>query len=182
MTSKASKFGKSVLNMFDKMTNDKKSNVTAQANAAAAELEASQESLRNKENLQLCKTMRFGFPHRPTCIAYDLVQHLLAIGTRNGYVKLYGGDMVEYTMFHVSSLSSNLNNTPIGVNTVLCAGSPLVGASSGSFALPASVMFMSFLVNEGALITYCDDSTLSFWNIRQKQPGLVFSKKLINEK
>lgn len=181
MSSKGSKFGKSILKMFDTITNDKKSNATSQANAAAADLEASQESMRTNENLQLCKMVRHGFPYKPTCIAYDIVQHMVAIGTRNGYVRLFGADGVESTMFHVSSLMT-LGNTPSAVNTNLISGSPICGAANNGGGFSPSVLFMSFLMNEGALITYCDDNTLSFWNIRQKQPGMVFTKKLVNER
>lgn len=35
---------------------------------------------------------------------------------------------------------------------------------------------------KGVLITYCEDTTLSLWNLRQKQPAVSNSKKLINEK
>ena len=34
------------------------------------------------------KTFRYGFPFEPTSIAYDVLQHLLAIGNKHGYVKL----------------------------------------------------------------------------------------------
>lgn len=181
MTSKGSKFGKSILKMFDTITSDKKSSATLQANAAAADLEASQESLRLNESLHLCKTARFGFPFKPTCVAYDLVQHLVAIGNRNGYVKIYGADTVEYTLFHASSLLTP-SAVPVGCNSEMLSGSPICGSSNNGGGFSPAVLFMSFLVNEGALITYCDDNTLSFWNIRQKQPALVFSKKLVNEK
>ena len=35
------------------------------------------------------QTFRHGFPSQPTCLAYDPVQQLLAIGTENGTVLLY---------------------------------------------------------------------------------------------
>ncbi len=181
MTSKGSKLGKSILKMFDTITSDKKSSAAMQANAAAADLEASQESMRTNEVLQLAKVTRHGFPYKPTCIAYDLVQNLVAIGTRNGYVKIFGAESVECTIFHSSSMSP-LGPTPPGVNTTFPCGSPIIGNSGNGGGFSPSLMFMSFVVNEGALITYCDDNTLSFWNIRQRQPSLCFSKKLINER
>lgn len=181
MSSKSHKFGKSIMKMFDNITSDKKSNASLQAAAAAADLEASQESMRTNENLQLCKMTRHGFPYKPTCIAYDLVQHLVAIGTRNGYVKIFGAETVECTMFHVGSLTT-IGKTPAGVNTTLLCGSPICGGSGNGGGFSPSVLHMAFLINEGALITYCDDNTLSFWNIRQQQPGICFSKKLINER
>lgn len=192
--SMASKFGKSIVNMF---SNDKKINAE-KALATANDLETAQELLR-KDGVKLCKTARFGFPFKPTCMAYDCVQHLLAIGTKNGYIKIFGGDSVEYTIFHASSSinqqqqqqqqsNSNGNNTP---SCITLTGSPLlstmhmaanVGASNANLPLSSAILFIQFIVNEGALVVYCEDSTLSFWNLRQKQPGLLFSKKLVNEK
>ena len=37
----------------------------------------------------LLQTYRYGFPDRPTCISYDPVQSILAIGTKDGSLKLY---------------------------------------------------------------------------------------------
>ena len=178
--SMASKLGNRIVNMF---TNDKKTNAAMQATAAAAELEAAQEAAR-KEVLKLSKTARFGFPFKPTCMAYDTVQHILAIGTRNGYVKLYGGESVDYTIFHVSSLQAQASPIPNKESSASASlvGSPVTPPTAIPLAFPAAVMFMCFLINEGALITYCDDNTLSFWNLRQKKPGLLYSKKLVNEK
>lgn len=185
----ASKFGKSIANMF---ANDKKLNAE-KAQAAAADLESSQEMLR-KDGLKVSKTARFGFPFKPTCMAYDSVQHLLAIGTKNGYIKLFGAESVEYTIFHASSSnsnqqvqqpaspgSSNTNNISLSGSPVL-SSSHVISAAAGANTLPAAVLFIQFIVNEGALVVYCDDGILSFWNLRQKQPGLLFSKKLVNEK
>lgn len=221
MSSVASKFGSKLANIF---STDKKSSSSAQAHAAqsaAADLEASQERAR-RELLKLTKTARIGFPYRPTCVAYDPVQHLAAVGTRQGLVKLYGGESVEYTISHVGASSGNGSSGASSASTSTCQsfcsismqsasssatdsnnnntnnGSPVLGASGGGGTAAAyaslmssssssspttpAVLFMSFVVNEGALITYCDDSTISFWNLRQKQPGILFSRKLVNEK
>ena len=215
-----SKFSMKLANIF---SNDKKSHVNSQASAASADLEAAQEKAR-KEQLVLTKTSRLGFPYRPTCMSYDPVQHLLAIGTKHGYVKLYGGEMVEYTLFHSaapqgftpipssyvapnnnnnntsnSSSNNNSNNSNNSPNPNSSHYSQSSAASSNSAAayaassggserlstsalyFPSAVLFMTFVINEGALITYCDDNILSFWNLRQKQPGILFSKKLMSE-
>ena len=94
-----SKFSIKLANIF---SNDKKSNASSQVIAASADLEVIQGRAR-AEPLKLHKTSRFGFPFRPTCMAYDNLQHMLAIGTKYGYVKLYGGESVEYTLFHAGS-------------------------------------------------------------------------------
>ncbi|CAF0873638.1 unnamed protein product [Brachionus calyciflorus] len=175
--SMASKFSIKLANIFS--NSDKKSSNSSQMSAANAELEAIQDKAR-KETLKLTKTSRIGFPYRPTCVAYDQVQHLLAIGNRYGYVKLYGGDSIEYTIYHSqSSTSQNFNHA--------ASSSSLTQNLQGSTTTPNSqypnsVLFMAFVTNEGALITYTEDSTISFWNLRQKQPGITYSRKLVNEK
>lgn len=193
--SMASKFGKTIANIF---TNDNKKLNAEKAHAAAAELESAQEILR-RENLRLTKTARFGYPYKPICMAYDSVQHLLAIGTKNGYIKLFGAETVDYTIFHASASSSNqqqqqqqqqppgatasspTNNANVHVSL---SGSPILPSNhiSSTSVGPSAILFLQFIINEGALIVYCEDGTLSFWNLRQKQPGLLFSKKLVNEK
>lgn len=148
--------------------------------------------------LKITRTSRLGFPYKPTCVAYDTVQHLVAVGTRYGYVKLYGAESIEYTLYHTptsqtlsgsgggksSILSSQAGTPPNASGTASPVSNSMGGASSsgGTLLSPAAVLFMSFVVNEGALITYCDDGTLSFWNLRQKQPGILFTKRLINER
>ncbi len=166
-----SKFSMKLANIF---SNDKKSQEkNSQVSAASADLEAAQEKAR-KEQLVLTKTSRLGFPYRPTCMSYDPVQHLLAIGTKHGYVKLYGGELIEYTLFHGSAPQSftpipsytPLNNSP-GANNAnsfsrLASTSANAMSSSSALSFPSAVLFMAFVVNEGALITYCDDNTWSF--------------------
>ena len=39
--------------------------------------------------MYVTQTFRHGFPHQPTCLDYDPVQQLLAIGAQNGRVVLY---------------------------------------------------------------------------------------------
>lgn len=158
----ASKFSMRLANIFS--NSDKKNQASSQASTATAELEAIHEKAK-KETLKLTKTSQIGFPHKPICLAYDQVQHLLAVGTKYGFVKLYGGDFIEYTIYHSQS-----NNSSSSQN--LQQNSPNSNA----------VLHMAFVTNEGALITYTEDSTLSLWNLRQKQPGVTFSRKLINEK
>ncbi len=174
---KSSKFSIKLANIF---SNEKKNSTASQASSASAELEASQEKAR-KETLKLTKTSRIGFPHKPTCMAYDVMQHILAIGTKYGYVKLYGGPSIEYTLYHSSSIGSSTNSNSSASMTAAAAStnSSMQTQSSG---FSTAVLFMSFVCNEGVLITYCDDGTISLWNLRQKQPGILFSKKLINEK
>ncbi len=199
------RFGSKLAHIF---SNDKKPSASSQAQTAAAELEAAQEKAR-KELLKLTKTARIGFPCKPTCMAYDPVQHLLAIGSRNGQVKLYGCESIEYTICHinnsnsgsntssstlsnnndktqtfgsVTSFSSLNNNNGSGNGSPVPSSSSAVQSASASLIPPPAVQFMCFVINEGALITCCDDSTISFWNLRQKQPGIIFSRKLVNEK
>ncbi|XP_033874852.1 syntaxin-binding protein 5 isoform X11 [Acipenser ruthenus] len=53
-----------------------------------------QETLQS-EHFQLCKTVRHGFPYQPSAMAFDPVQKILAIGTQNGSLRLFGRPGVE---------------------------------------------------------------------------------------
>ncbi|CAF3572963.1 unnamed protein product [Rotaria sordida] len=57
-----------------------------------------------KEDFSLSEIVRYGFPYQPTALAYDSVQKILAIGTKNGIVKIYGGAFVECTLSHPSEV------------------------------------------------------------------------------
>lgn len=60
------------------------------------------ESLQS-EHFQLCKTVRHGFPFEPSAMAFDPVQKILAIGTNNGALRLFGRPGVECYCQHDSS-------------------------------------------------------------------------------
>ncbi|XP_047740834.1 syntaxin-binding protein 5-like [Hyalella azteca] len=46
----------------------------------------------------------------------------------------------------------------------------------------AAVLFLVFLVNEGALISATADSSVHIWNLRQKRPEIVHSLKFQRER
>ncbi|XP_076824727.1 syntaxin-binding protein 5-like isoform X2 [Clavelina lepadiformis] len=52
------------------------------------------------EQFQTCKIVRHGFPHRPTAIAYDSVQKLLAIGNYSGSIRIFGQPGVDCHVTH----------------------------------------------------------------------------------
>ncbi|XP_071995130.1 syntaxin-binding protein 5-like isoform X6 [Engystomops pustulosus] len=60
-----------------------------------------QESI-TSEQFQVCKTVRHGFPYQPTALAFDPVQKILAIGTRNGGVRILGRPGVDSHCQHES--------------------------------------------------------------------------------
>ncbi|GFS17320.1 syntaxin-binding protein 5-like [Elysia marginata] len=47
-----------------------------------------EETLRS-EHFNVTRTVRHGFPFQPTALAFDPVQHLLAIGNRTGSLRMY---------------------------------------------------------------------------------------------
>ncbi|XP_063718026.1 syntaxin-binding protein 5-like isoform X4 [Symsagittifera roscoffensis] len=56
-------------------------------------------------NFELKKTVRHGFPHLPSCLAFDPVQSILAIGTKTGSIKLYGKPGVDGYVSHDSEVA-----------------------------------------------------------------------------
>ncbi|XP_061551748.1 syntaxin-binding protein 5 isoform X4 [Phycodurus eques] len=77
------------------------SSSSAAQTGAAKENDAVPESLQS-EHFQLCKTVRHGFPHRPSSMAFDPVQKILAVGTLNGALRLFGRAGVECYCQHDS--------------------------------------------------------------------------------
>ncbi|KAK7471571.1 hypothetical protein BaRGS_00035799 [Batillaria attramentaria] len=47
-----------------------------------------EETLRS-DHFHICKTVRHGFPYQPTAVAFDPVQHILAIGNKTGSLRMY---------------------------------------------------------------------------------------------
>ncbi|XP_074645038.1 syntaxin-binding protein 5-like [Tubulanus polymorphus] len=58
-----------------------------------------EETLRS-EHFQVCKTIRHGFPYQPMCLAFDPIQHLLAIGSKNGSLRIFGRPGVDCHVSH----------------------------------------------------------------------------------
>ncbi|VDP86849.1 unnamed protein product [Echinostoma caproni] len=83
-----------------------------------------------------------GFPHQPTCMAFDPIQKIVAIGTKTGIIRIFGRPGVDYVVSHPSS---------------------------------SAVIEVIFLINEGGLISICQDDVVHLWNIKQKNPELVHS-------
>ncbi|KAG8174350.1 hypothetical protein JTE90_005791, partial [Oedothorax gibbosus] len=54
----------------------------------------------HKELFSFVKTTTHGFPHRPSALAWDAKLQLLAIGTKNGLIRIYGTPGVEYEGKH----------------------------------------------------------------------------------
>ncbi|WAR06730.1 STXB5-like protein [Mya arenaria] len=97
-----------------------------------------EETIRS-EDIQVAKTVRHGFPYQPTAMAFDSVQHILAIGTKSGSLRIFGQPGVDLHCHHGADVS---------------------------------VLQILFLVNEGALVTFCSDDNIHLWNYRQKRPEI----------
>ncbi|XP_053396743.1 syntaxin-binding protein 5-like isoform X2 [Mercenaria mercenaria] len=63
-----------------------------------------EETLRS-EDLQVCKTVRHGFPYQPTSVAFDNVQNILAIGTKSGSLRILGQPGVDLHCHHGSEVA-----------------------------------------------------------------------------
>ncbi|XP_035277438.1 syntaxin-binding protein 5a isoform X25 [Anguilla anguilla] len=77
------------------------SSSTASPQPGNRENDLIQETLQS-EHFQLCKTVRHGFPYQPSSMAFDPVQKILAIGTQNGALRLFGRPGVECYCQHDS--------------------------------------------------------------------------------
>ncbi|KAM4626011.1 syntaxin-binding protein 5 isoform 2-T2 [Polymixia lowei] len=77
------------------------SSSSATAQPGTRENDLIQETLQS-EHFQLCKTVRHGFPHQPSSMAFDPVQKILAVGTQSGALRLFGRAGVECYCQHES--------------------------------------------------------------------------------
>ncbi|XP_039529125.1 syntaxin-binding protein 5 isoform X3 [Pimephales promelas] len=77
------------------------SSAAASPPSGSRENDMIQETLQS-EHFQLCKTLRHGFPYQPSSMAFDPVQKILAIGTQNGALRLFGRAGVECYCQHES--------------------------------------------------------------------------------
>ncbi|XP_015795856.1 syntaxin-binding protein 5-like isoform X2 [Tetranychus urticae] len=57
------------------------------------------------EHFLLSEIVRHGFPHNPTCVAFDPIQRLIAIGTRNGCLRIIGRPGVDINVQHVGQFA-----------------------------------------------------------------------------
>ncbi|XP_071956580.1 syntaxin-binding protein 5-like isoform X5 [Antedon mediterranea] len=73
------------------------------SNSAKLDTEIS-ESL-HPNHFTVCKVVRHGFPFEPTAMAYDPVQNILAIGTKNGSLRIFGQPGVDCHERHDSDVA-----------------------------------------------------------------------------
>ncbi|KAK8373980.1 hypothetical protein O3P69_009367 [Scylla paramamosain] len=98
---------------------------------------------------QIAKTVRHGFPYQPTAIAFDPIQRILAVGTKQGSIRIIGRPGVDVHLRHEGD---------------------------------AAVVALSFLINDGALVSATGDDTLHMWSLRQKTPQILHSLKFQRER
>ncbi|TPP67888.1 STXB5 [Fasciola gigantica] len=106
------------------------------------------------ENFQVGKIAVHGFPHQPTCMAFDPIQKIVAIGTKMGVIRIFGRPGVDYVVSHPSS------------------------------SAVIEIMFLINEVRSrfyGGIISICQDDVVHLWNIRQKNPELVHSLQFKRE-
>ncbi|XP_065223799.1 syntaxin-binding protein 5 isoform X6 [Planococcus citri] len=57
------------------------------------------------DNFQIAKTFLHGFPHQPSAVAFDPIQRLLAIGTKNGSLRILGRPGVDSQVRHETEVA-----------------------------------------------------------------------------
>ncbi|KAF6773650.1 Syntaxin-binding protein 5 protein [Paragonimus kellicotti] len=59
--------------------------------------------LLKSDHFQVGKIAIHGFPYHPTCMAFDPVQKIIALGTQAGVIRIFGRPGVDYVVSHPSS-------------------------------------------------------------------------------
>ncbi|CAH8647548.1 unnamed protein product [Heterobilharzia americana] len=57
------------------------------------------------DHFQVGKICQHGFPYQSTCIAFDPVQRIVAVGTKSGCIRIFGRPGVDYSICHPSASS-----------------------------------------------------------------------------
>jgi syntaxin-binding protein 5 len=70
------------------------------ANSTGPKVEIGIEETLTSDHFKVAKVIRHGFPHQPTALAYDCVQHLLAVGTKSGSIRIFGQPGVDCHLQH----------------------------------------------------------------------------------
>ncbi|CAF1305899.1 unnamed protein product [Didymodactylos carnosus] len=122
-----------------------------------------------REDFSLSEIVRYGFPYKPTTLAYDPVQKLLAIGTKTGTIKMYA-----VTLFlKLDNSNQSLHFFSYGGAFVEC---------SLPHPTEVEIVQLVFRINEGALISACRDNIIHLWSLRQKKPVIANSLRFVKEK
>ncbi|XP_077541747.1 syntaxin-binding protein tomosyn isoform X8 [Haemaphysalis longicornis] len=127
--------------------------------------EADVEETLRPEHFKVSRTVRHGFPFQPTALAFDPVQRILAIGTKNGSLRLFGRPGVDCTIQHVLEYAV--------IQILFLVNEQRAGQAGFDWPLPCV---------QGALISVCADDTLHLWNLRQKKPEVVHTLKFQKER
>lgn len=102
-----------------------------------------------KELFAFRKTVQHGFPHKPTAVAFDPVQRLMAIGTQTGALKVFGQPGVEFYGQHTVTNS--------GVSS--SAGTPTSAAAVGDVA----VQLLEWVPGSGRVLSLTTANQLTLW-------------------
>merc|ERR1719186_311032 len=108
----------------------------------------------SSEMFTLEKTSLHGYPFKPTAMAVDSIQKILAVGNRQGSMRLIGRPGIETTFQH----------------------------ESGSCVLQIIFVVTSGPEPRGQLLTLCADDTIYLWDIRKTVPELVQSLVFTRER
>lgn len=124
-----------------------------------------------KDYYEFNKTVLHGFPANPTCLAYDNYHKLLAIGTKNGAVQIYGKPGVEFHFEFEELEVVKLFFVPIkGQLICLCSDDSLhllqishqFGAQNGIKSLHTNVHFKNDEVNDITTIALSHSGEIAF--------------------
>ena len=107
----------------------------------------------NPPHCELEKTVLHGYPFKPTCISFDPVQKLLAIGNKFGQIRFLGKPGIDITFEH-ESRRLDKNSGCRGKLIVLCF---------------SAVIKLVWVVNTGQLLSMCNDDCLYLLDVKQRQ-------------
>ncbi|GAU94701.1 hypothetical protein RvY_06426 [Ramazzottius varieornatus] len=126
------------------------------------------------QEFAFAEVSRSGFPQDPCCLALEPVQRILAIGTRQGSIRLLGRPGVDYYLRPGGSA---------GLATESSDREALLGSSSnGGNSHSNAVLQIIFLVNEGTFVAVHANNWLHLWSFKgSKRPDIIQSLEFQKE-
>lgn len=104
------------------------------------------------------QTVQHGFPHKPTALAYDPIDQLMAIGTHSGAIKIFGQPGVEFYGQHPPPPAAS---AAAATNNAGAAASPNNVAAAAADG--TAVQLLAFVTGTGRLLSLTTANQLVLW-------------------
>lgn len=101
------------------------------------------------------QTVRYGFPYEPTSVAFDPVQHLLAIGTKSGSLRMYPSICLFFTQKDYWKVSFIISPPCVCTNISDVESVLLTKFNAGKYVDLIIWKLLHFIFSKSIFCVYC---------------------------